>query len=136
MRINTINNTRQNVTHKAFFNIVGDKTLMSKEQVNILRTKATQLGSSEDFIAIGITRIKPEETLQNRLIVHHFGNIEKVAGSYTKITAAIHTFFDIDKPDSYIKGVADVYGSRIERASKSFDIISSYLDDIDIGLRR
>ena len=134
MHITPINNTQSNINHKASFEIVGDRALMSSEQLNILKDKAKRLGSTSDCIMVGITRITPERPVDVKPIVYALEKIKEVTDTYTKITAACHTFFDIPRPDSFIRGVANVFGSRTERANKSFEIINSYLDDINANL--
>lgn len=129
MHVNLIN-TQTNIAHKANFDIVGDKTLMTAEQMQKLKNKASHIGNSTDYIAVGITQVKPKILANINPAVYLNENIKQINDTYTKISAACHTFFWIPKP-SFIKDVADIFGSRTERAEKSFKTIDTYLNEVE-----
>ena len=132
MRINSINNTQRNTSFNAKLTIVGDKALFTKEQVSALTKKAEKLGNNSDMVIVGVTRCA-NRTPQFYVPVEYTQK-NKELGSHTLLAGVCHTFFGINNPPSFIQKIGDIYGSRDERAQKSFDIINGYLDNIEIEL--
>ena len=79
MQINSINRTQTNINHKANFDIVGDRALMTSEQLRILKTKAQKLGTAEDYIMIGITKIDPITVPNIKPIIYEIEKIKQTA---------------------------------------------------------
>ena len=135
MRINSIGNSNHNIGYRARLDIVGDKTLLSNEQYGRLAKKALKLGNSTDLVLVGITRCAnrdPHVCIKDSL----YDSNNKETGSHTLLAGVCHTFFGVDNPPSFIQKVGDIYGSRSERAQKSFDIIDRYLDNLGENLKK
>ena len=134
MRIDSINN-KITPTHKAKFEIIGDKGLLNNEQLKKLTQKASQLGNKDDLIMLGITRrplIKP--VLHFVDIKHGFKRVPEEVGSFTLLSGFYHSFFDIKEPASNANKMIEVKGHRKNRAQKSFDIMNKFLDNIKVGI--
>lgn len=135
MRINSINNTQRNTSFNAKLTIVGDKALFTKEQVSSLTKKAEKLGGKNDMVLIGVTRCanrKPTPFIK----AMDYESSNKENGSHTLLAGVCHSFFEVNNPPSFIKNIGDVYGTKEERAKKSFDIIEGLLDNIEKELKR
>ena len=131
MQINKIEN---NTNFNAKLNIISDANLLLKKDVVSLTSKARKLGSNSDFIAIGINQLSREKNSGKMAIVNKFLQ-RKTVEYYTNISAACHSFFDIESPSSFLVNLGDAFGGKKERAKKSYKIIDKYLDDIQIGLQ-
>ena len=130
MRINKIDN---NINFNAKLKIISGADLLAKNDIVNLTSKASKLGSNEDFILIGVVQM-PKEKKENKIsILNRFLN-KNTKEFYTNISGACHSFFDIEKPDSFIKNLGSAFGKKDERAKKSYEIINKYLDDIQLGL--
>ena len=130
MRINAINNNQIKPKFSARLSIVGDSALFTKEQVTSLTKKAEKLGDKSDMVLIGVTRCanrKPMPFVQ----AMDYESSNKENGSHTLLTGICHSFFEVKNPPPFIKSIGDIYGSRQERARKSFDIIDGFLDNIE-----
>lgn len=134
MRVNIVNKNQINTSFNAKLTIVGDKALFTKEQISSLINKAEKLGEKDDIVLVGITRCA-DRAPAPYVKIREYDEKNKEKGSHTLIAGICHSFFEVNNPPSCIKNIGDVYGSREERAKKSFDIIEGILDNIEKGLK-
>ena len=95
-----------------------------------------KLGGNGDLVIFGITRCASRTPNQYVVPAEYEEVKDKERGSHTLLAGICHTFFEINNPPAFIQKIGDIYGTKAERAQKSFDIIDGFLDNIEAELSK
>ena len=88
------------------------------------------------MVLFGITRCASRTPNQYVVPAEYEEVKDKEIGSHTLLAGICHTFFEINNPPAFIQKIGDIYGTKAERAQKSFDIIDGFLDNIEAELSK
>lgn len=131
MKINNINSNQTSINNKARLNIISTDKVISSEKLVRLEEKAKKIGTSRDMILIGISEYKEKSSMSK---IPFLGKFFKKEQECTEITGACHTFFDLEKPKSFIEHMNLFKGNKKQRKEQCYQAVDKYLSQIEKGV--